>query len=230
MGLGTRGSGLGKAQCKSSRVPSPQPLAPMRVIGLVGGVACGKSFVAACFRELGALVLDGDKAGHEVLTEPDVIEQLRARWGDAILNADGAVNRRAVAKIVFAAAGAAELRFLEGISHPRIADRFRVAIDYARQAKNVPAVILDAALLFDGGWDKMCDVVIFISVPREIRLQRAQSRGWTEADLISREARQLPLDEKRHNSGYVIDNSGTPDETRHQVHEFWRQYIGATDH
>jgi dephospho-CoA kinase len=202
----------------------------MKTFGLVGGVACGKSFVAACFRELGAIVLDGDKAGHEVLTEPDVIAQLRQRWGGAILNADGSVNRRAVARIVFAAGGGAELKFLEGISHPRIAARFREAIAAARQSDNVPAVVLDAALLFDGGWDKLCDVVLFVSVPRDVRLQRAAARGWTEDDLIAREGRQLPLDEKRHRSGYVIDNSGTPDETRQQVAEFWRQYIGATDH
>ena len=202
----------------------------MKVFGLVGGVACGKSLVAGCFRDLGALVLDGDKAGHEVLTEPAVIAQLRRRWGDGFLNADGSVNRRAVAQIVFAHSGQDELRFLESISHPRIAAKFRAAIDAARTAANVPAVVLDAALLFDGGWEKLCDVVIFVSVPRENRLTRAKSRGWSEADLISREAVQLPLDEKRHRSGYVIDNSGTPDETRQQVGEFWRQYIGATDH
>jgi dephospho-CoA kinase len=202
----------------------------MKVLGLVGGVACGKSFVAECFRDLGALVLDGDRAGHEVLNEPDVIAALRQRWGDSILTDDGSVNRRAVGEIVFALDGRDELRFLESISHPRIAARFRAAIDAARQAGNVPAVVLDAALLFDGGWDKLCDVVIFVSVPREMRLKRATARGWSEADLIAREAVQLPLDEKRHRSGYVIDNSGTTDETRQQVGEFWRQYVGATDH
>ncbi|HUE72433.1 MAG TPA: dephospho-CoA kinase [Pirellulaceae bacterium] len=202
----------------------------MKVFGLVGGVSSGKSLVAACFRELGAMVLDGDKAGHEVLTEPAVIEQLRQRWGDGILSVDGSVSRRTVAKIVFAKGGAEELSFLEGISHPRIEAKFRTGVDAARQAGNLRAVVLDAALLFDGGWDKLCDVVIFVSVPREIRLKRALARGWTEGDLIAREAVQLPLDEKRHRSGYVIDNSGTPDETRVQVAEFWRQYVGPTDH
>ena len=203
---------------------------PMKVFGLVGGVASGKSLVADCFRELGALVLDGDQAGHAVLTEPAVTEQLRSRWGDVVLNADGSTNRRAVAKIVFSPEGAADLKWLESISHPRIAAQFRRAIQAARDEGKVKAVVLDAALLFDGGWDKLCDVVLFVSVPREIRLARAKSRGWSEADLLAREARQLPLDEKRHRSGYVIDNSGTPDETRVQVQEFWRQYVGATDH
>jgi dephospho-CoA kinase len=202
----------------------------MKVLGLVGGVSSGKSLVAESFRELGALVLDGDKAGHDVLTEPAVIQQLRDWWGDGILNADGSVNRQAVARIVFAPNGAADLRLLEGISHPRIETRFRREITAARQTGNVRAVVLDAALLFDGGWDKLCDVVIFVSVPREIRLARAKSRGWSDADLIAREARQLPLDEKRFKSSYVIDNSGTPDETRVQVAEFWRQYVGPTDH
>ena len=202
----------------------------MKVFGLVGGVASGKSLVAACFRDLGALVLDGDKAGHKVLTEPAVIEQLRYWWGDTIVNADGSINRQAVGRIVFAPEGGDDLRRLEGISHPRIEAQFRREIKTAHDAGNIPAVVLDAALLFDGGWDKLCDVVIFVSVPREIRLKRAAARGWSDSDLLAREARQLPLDEKRHKSGYVIDNSGTPDETRQQVAEFWRQYVGQTDH
>lgn len=201
----------------------------MKVFGLVGGVSSGKSLVAGCFQELGALVLDGDKAGHRVLTEPEVIAQLRQRWGDAVLNAQGEIDRRAVARIVFAPGHEGERRFLESISHPRIEAHFREAIDAARK-QGVPAVVLDAALLFDGGWDAMCDVVIFVSAPRHIRLSRALARGWSEADLIAREAVQLPLDEKRHRSGYVIDNSGTPAETRLQVQEFWRQYVGKTDH
>jgi dephospho-CoA kinase len=202
----------------------------MKVFGLVGGVASGKSLVAACFRELGALVLDGDRAGHEVLTEPEVIAQLRQRWGDDILNAAGGIDRRAVARIVFAPGKEDERRFVESISHPRIEAKFRRAIDEAARQGNVPAVILDAALLFDGGWVALCDVVIFVSAPREIRLKRALARGWSEADLVAREAVQLPLDEKRHKSGYVIDNSGTPAETRVQAAEFWRQYVGKTDH
>jgi dephospho-CoA kinase len=201
----------------------------MKVFGLTGGVACGKSFVASCLAELGAVVLDADKLGHEVLAEPEVIAALRARWGDSILHHDGSIDRRAVAKIVFAPAGAAERRFLEEISHPRIAEHLRQGIDRARQHQ-APAVVIDAALLVEAGWHKLCHSVVFISVPRDVRLARAAARGWSEADVLAREAAQLPLDEKRHHSGYVIDNSGTPDETRQQAYEFWRLHVGATDH
>ena len=91
-------------------------------------------------------------------------------------------------------------------------------------------LIVDAALLFEAGWDKQCDVIIFVSAPREVRLARARLRGWSESDFLARESSQLPLDEKRARSGFVIDNSGEADQTRHQVGEWWRLNVGKTDH
>ncbi len=143
----------------------------MITIGLIGGVASGKSAVARLFAERGAVILDADRVGHEVLYEPLVIDQLVARWGRGILNEQGQINRRAVAKIVFAPGNESERQFLNGVSHPRIAARLEEQLAELRES-NCPAAILDAALVLEAGWDKLCDEVIFIAVPREQRLAR----------------------------------------------------------
>lgn len=203
----------------------PQPL----LIGLVGGIASGKSLVAEQMRSLGAGVLDADMAGHEVLREPEVIAALHRRWGDGIIGLDGSVNRSVIAKIVFSAGNQEEKRFLESVTHPRIAARLQEQIA-RHHAAGSRVLILDAALLFEAGWDKKCDMIVFVSAPREVRLARARLRGWSERDLLAREATQLPLDEKRSRSGFVIDNSGLAEQTRQQVGEWWRLNVGKTDH
>lgn len=180
----------------------------MITIGLIGGVASGKSAVARCFTDCGAALLDADRVGHEVLREPAVIEQLVARWGPTILTETAEINRSAVAKIVFAPGNEAERAFLNSVSHPRIAARLAEELDRFRAAK-YPAVVLDAALLLEAGWDHLCDQIVFVDVPRELRLARAQSRGWDAGELARREATQLPLAEKKRRATVCLDNSGS---------------------
>ncbi len=199
------------------------------LIGLVGGIASGKSLVAEQMRSFGGVVLDADLAGHDVLRDPEVIAALHKRWGDGIIALDGSLSRSVIAKIVFSAGNLDEKRYLESVTHPRIAARLQeqIARHHAAGAK---ILILDAALLFEAGWDKKCDRIVFVSAPREVRLARALSRGWSESDFLAREATQLPLDEKRARCGHFIDNSGHPEQTRYQVGEWWRLNVGKTDH
>ena len=140
-----------------------------------------------------------------------------------------AFARSVIAKIVFSAGNLEEKRYLESVTHPRIAARLQEQIAH-HSASGTKVFIVDAALLFEAGWDKLCDQIVFVSAPREIRLARALARGWSESDFLAREATQLPLDEKRARSGHLIDNSGHPDQTRQQVEEWWRLNIGRTDH
>ena len=203
----------------------PQPL----LIGLVGGIASGKSLVADQMRALGGVVLDADLAGHEVLRDQEVIDALHERWGDGIVALDGSLSRSVIAKIVFSAGNQEEKRYLESVAHPRIAARIQEQIA-RHHAAGSRVLILDAALLFEAGWDKKCDLIVFVSAPREVRLSRALARGWSERDFLARESTQLPLDEKRSRSGYIIDNSGLAEQTRQQVGEWWRLNVGKTDH
>ena len=195
----------------------------MLTIGVVGGVASGKSQVANCLVELGCLRLDGDLIGHEVLHDTEVKAMLRDRWGAKILTADGEVNRRVVAGIVFSddpERSAAQLEFLESVTHPRIAERLAARLAEARR-QGLPGVVLDAAVMMKAGWDKLCDHIVFVDVPRSIRLQRALQRGWTEEQFLARESSQLTLSAKRERADTTIDNSGSLEETFQQVQGLW---------
>jgi dephospho-CoA kinase len=194
----------------------------MITIGLIGGVASGKSAVARLLAERGAAVLNADQVGHEVLREPAVIQQLVARWGTGILNEQHEIERSAVAKIVFAPGNEAERQFLNSVSHPRIAARMEEELASLRRS-NCPAAVLDAALLLEAGWDRLCDEIVFVDVPRELRLARARSRGWDDAELARREATQLSLDVKRAKATRLLDNSGTLEDLERQVKELWAQ-------
>ena len=196
----------------------------MILIGIVGGIASGKSLVSSRLATLGAEVLDADLAGHDVLREPAVKEAVRARWGDDVFDSDGEISRAKVARIVFAAntAGHEELRFLEELTHPRIGQRLSEQI--ARWARDgaTTAAVLDAPVMLKSGWDNKCDTIIFVDAPREVRLARARRRGWDEADFEAREAAQHAVEEKRRRADVVIDNSSTLEHVYAQVDRFWR--------
>lgn len=199
----------------------------MLVVGLLGGVACGKSLVANELARLGAGHLDADRAGHEVLRMPQIESAARQRWGDAVFGPDGHLDRAQLARVVFANSptAAQERKYLEQLTHPEIGRLL------GRQAEQLSAAgtrvaVLDAPLLLEAGWDKFCDTLIFVDAPREQRLARALGRGWTEAEFLSREQAQESLDRKRKLADVVVDNSGPPDVTRDQVEQFWRSLVG----
>jgi dephospho-CoA kinase len=183
---------------------------PMLILGLVGGIASGKSVVANYLRDMGAVVLDADRAGHHVLREPDVIAEIKSRWGDKVLDANGQVIRREVAKIVFAQNAAEERKFLEELTHPRIEALLIAELESIKNSPDPPPVVaIDAALLFEAGWDKLCDKILYIDAPRDIRLERAVARGWSTEQFAAREAAQMPLVDKAAKSHIVIRNART---------------------
>jgi dephospho-CoA kinase len=195
-----------------------KPCFPLRTIGLLGGVASGKSLVSAIFAEHGFGVLDADRAGHETLRLPHVIAAARDRWGKEILGPDGQIDRGRLAKIVFQPdePGLRERHFLEHLTHPEIALRLMQEANRAA-AEGACGIALDAAVMLEAGWDKWCDKLVYIDVPRTIRLTRALARGWKEEDFIAREAAQESLDFKRGRADVVIDNSGSTEQTRAHI-------------
>ncbi len=201
----------------------------MKTIGLVGGVASGKSLAAKALADLGATVLDADRTGHAVLAEdPDVRKALVVRWGPGILSADGKVDRAALALRIFAdnETGAADREFLEEQLHPRIRQRLIRERGQAAAAGK-PAVVLDAPLLLEAGWGPMCDFILMVDSSRELRLQRAKARDWTEAEFDRREAAQWPVDEKRRHANIVVPNRGSADELRAAIAGFWEKNIAT---
>jgi dephospho-CoA kinase len=178
------------------------------VVGLVGGIGSGKSRVAQALAERGGRVVSGDEAGHEALRQPDVIARVAGRWGPGVLDAGGQVDRRRVAAVVFA--DPAERKALEGMVFPWIEQRLARQIAEARRDGRVRFVVLDAAVLLEAGWDKVCDRLVYVHAPREVRLGRvAARRGWSEKEVQARERAQWPLAAKAARADVAVDNSGS---------------------
>jgi dephospho-CoA kinase len=196
----------------------------MLIIGLAGGIASGKSFVAACFEQLGASLIDADKVGHIVLDQSEVQSLLVSRWGPDLIK-DNKVDRHRLSEIVFRSDGdVKQLAELEKITHPRIRQRIESQIEILRGSGRVPAVVLDAPVMFRAGWDDVCDKIVFVDAPLQVRKQRAASRRWDEGELELRESRQVAIEEKRKRSTCVVDNSGSEQDTRDQIELLWRQW------
>jgi dephospho-CoA kinase len=199
----------------------------MLIIGLVGGIASGKSAVATELAKLGATVFNADEAAHRVINEPTVKEMLVERWGPEVLQANGEVDRKAVAKQVFSfdLSSAQERLFLEELLHPHIRTEFEAKLAMLQLA-NVPAIVIDAPLLLEAGWGKICDVVLFVDSPREDCKKRAETlRNWTPSDFAAREAAQMPIEEKRRLATHVLANDGTLEVLQKRVGEFWQSVI-----
>lgn len=201
-----------------AKVRAPDPQQPARrpvLIGLAGGVGSGKSTVARLFAELGCVVVDSDALSKEAIQRPDVKETLRGWWGERVLTSSGAVDRGAVARIVFEKE--TERRRLESLIHPLIEAERAARIEDARKS-GVHAVVVDAPLLFEAGLDKEMDAVVFVETPFESRLERVRSsRGWDEQELRRREKAQMALEEKRNRSDHTVVNAGDLDDLRRQV-------------
>lgn len=193
------------------------------VIGLVGGMGSGKTHVAAELARYGGCIVSGDALGHEGLRQPEVRERLVARWGQDVLNESGEIDRRKVAAIVFAKPE--ERKALERILHPWIGQRIRE--EMARAAGN-PAcrfVVLDAAVMLEAGWEGVCDRLVFVKAPREVRLRRlAEQRGWSTKDVDARETAQLSLTEKASRAHDVVDNSSSPAQLTPQIEALLRKW------
>jgi len=199
----------------------------MQILGLLGGVASGKSLVAGQMARLGAGVLDADRAAHEILRMPEVEQAAREHWGEAVFGPDGHIDRKRLAATAFAPppTGPQERAFLEELTHPKIG-RLLEAQAGRLAAAGVRVAVLDAPLLLEAGWDRLCHRLIFVDAPRQLRLARALARGWSEMDFAARECVQESLDFKRKRADAVVDNSGSPEQTQAQIERLWASLIG----
>jgi len=193
----------------------------MRVVGLTGGIASGKSTVTAMFRDLGAPVIDADEVARDVVEPgtPGLAEVARRFPG--VVDASGRLDRAALGQRVFA--DPAERRALEAIVHPRIREEVARRIE-ALARTGVTVVLYDAALLIENELHRGMDGVIVVSAPESLQRSRLAARdGLDDAAITARLAAQLPLADKRAHATWVVDNGGSLDETRAQVRRIWDQ-------
>jgi dephospho-CoA kinase len=194
-------------------------------VGLTGGIASGKSSVGRAFENLGCLLIRNDELGHAVL-EPggEAYAATVAEFGDAILHADGKIDRRKLAAIVFKDPD--KLARLNSFVHPPVRARtHKLLDDYARAHPRGIAIVEAAILVETGSW-RDYDKLIVAVCGREQQVERAMARdGITRQEVLERLSRQMPLEEKLRVADYVIDTSGTREETSKQVKAVYEALI-----
>ena len=193
----------------------------MRVVGLTGGIASGKSTVSAMFRELGAPVIDADAVARDVV-EPGTAGLAEvARRFPGVVDATGRLDRVELGRRVFA--DATERRALEAILHPRIREEVARRLEALARA-GATVALYDAALLIENGLHRGLDGVIVVFAPESVQRSRLAARdGLDEAAITARLAAQLPLADKRAHATWVVDNGGPLGETRAQVLKIWEE-------
>jgi len=197
-------------------------------VGLTGGLASGKSTVAAFFRELGAFHVDADRVAHELLAPGGGAErEVIGRFGGGIVSNNGAIDRKTLAAIVFSDPQA--LADLNALVHPKVREEIaRRIADHESGASPASVALVDAALLVESGLHRDLDALIVVTCPEETQIARAVARGGlTAAEARARVAAQAPLAQKVAAADYVIDNDGFLDETRRQVRSLWDELRGG---
>jgi dephospho-CoA kinase len=193
----------------------------MLKIALTGGIATGKSYVLARFRQHGVPCLDADELAHGVTAaETEATTAIVARFGTDILAADGSVDRRKLGPIVFA--DPAARRELEAITHPAVYRAIQAGLRAFELMGEDAFAIVDVPLLFETGAEKNFDKVIVTTCPTATQLARLTARGLGEEAARQRLAAQWPSEKKTARADFVVDTGGTFEDTNRQVDEIYR--------
>lgn len=197
----------------------------MKILGLTGGIACGKSTVSLTLKRLGAVIVDGDQISHE-LTGPSgaALPDIRAVFGNNVFHADGTLNRKALGNAVFGHPEA--LKALDDLMQPQILQVILDRISECR-ASGVKVCVLDMPLLYEKGLDTLCDTVWCVFLPEEEQIRRLMARdGLDKQAALLRIASMMPSAEKAARAETVIDTSGTIEETASKLPALYRALSG----
>lgn len=197
----------------------------MKVIGLTGNIACGKSSVSNILRELGAYVIDADIVARDVTKRGQrAWLEIEEHFGEDYIGSDGEIDRKKLGGLVFSNPRA--LKELNEIVHPIIVQTIDEELKRLRREERYPAIVIDAALLIETGCHNIVDQIWLVVLPAKVQLTRLMDRdGLTRAQAIERIDSQMPQDMKKSYADRVIDNSRDIEYTREQVKELWRELI-----
>jgi dephospho-CoA kinase len=196
----------------------------MRVIGLTGGIASGKSTAARTLADLGARIVDADQVARDVVApgQPALAEIARS-FGKEMLQPDGTLDRKRLGAIIFADAD--KRRALNAITHPRIAAETQARLARLR-AEGVPVAVYEAALLVENGIHHGLDGLIVVACDEATQLARLMGRdGYVEAEARARIAAQAPMADKIAAATWVVDTSGPLADTKKQLARVWEEIL-----
>lgn len=192
----------------------------MIIVGLTGGLGTGKSTVTSFFKELGAYIIDWDELAREVIRPhlkawKEVVEY----FGKGILNDDLTVNRQKLADVVFS--DEEKLARLNQIVHPEVLRQDERLTSEIKNLDPDALIVKDIPLFFEVGSRIPVDKVVVVSASEQTRLRRLKEKGMTRENARNRMKFQLPLEEKVESADFVINNDGSPEETRRQVERIY---------
>jgi dephospho-CoA kinase len=188
----------------------------VKVIGLTGDIACGKSSVARMLADLGAAVIDADAVVHDLQRPGEAVHKsIVAEFGERILRPDGAIDRVRLGALVFA--DPAKLARLEVLTHPAVIE----AVEARLREVAAPAAVVEAIKLVEAGMHLRCDSLWVVTCPVEVQVERLRGRGLDEAAIGARLAAQPDAAPKLALADVVIDNGGSLANTRRQVRKAW---------
>ena len=196
----------------------------MLVIGLTGSIGTGKSEAARQLEALGASIISADQVGHEAYTpNTEAWEHVVSAFGDEILQDDGEIDRRKLGAIVFSDPG--QLERLNQIMHPRMAQMVADKVEVLR-GQGVEVVVVEAALLFEAGWDSLVEEVWTTDSPEQAVIERLKVRnGMSEEEARKRMSSQMGRTERLDRSDYVIENSGDMVALGVAIKELWDRRV-----
>lgn len=189
----------------------------MLIVGLTGGIASGKSLVTRVLRDLGAHVIDADKIVHDLLsTGQDACREVVHHFGVAVQLPDGSIDRRKLGDIIFN--HPEERAWLNQCIHPRVFEAYNHQVRHISERQPDALVVMDAALLIETGYHKHMDKLIVVYASQTDQVKRLMERDhFTLEQAMARISSQMPLDEKRTYADFVIENTGTREETEQQT-------------
>lgn len=190
----------------------------MLVLGLTGNIGCGKSSLSNILMEHEIDVVDADIIARHIFEDKELLHKVFDAFGDDIINNDQSLNRKALGNVVFN--NDEKLILLNRLTHPKIKEKI---IDKINEAKtnNKDIIVIDAALLVEGGYLDIVDKLVVVTCNEEIQIQRIQKRdNCTKEEAVSRIKSQMNQEEKIKYGDFIIDNSGSIMELREKVHNF----------
>lgn len=197
-----------------------------KVIGLTGGIGCGKTEVAKIFQRLGAKIIDADAIGREVVeNNPAVLQEIAEAFGQRFIDTEGKLKRKELGRFVFA--DEEKKNRLNRIVHPHLLKRIREEIRAAKDAGS-KIIVVDAALIYETGLEKIFDKVVVVQAALEKRLERIRARdGLTDDEIRHRIRSQMPLEEKVRRADIAIANDGSLHALAHETEKIFHRLAAA---